>query len=191
MPYPDKNQNDPVTLRTDRTPWHRGLTYNSKDDDYAVTSPIVTTRPATTDNSTATSNTAVIDCKGTYTELMFFGVGTANYTLGSRVWLWSGISGAADQWAGQKIVELNLVLSSKAGTSGYPLINTDKIVDGITAESGYDDTKVVKIYSPGDDLSFAYVLIDTTGHEYLQVEFDLSVGGGTAGTEANFIYRQF
>ncbi len=198
-PNIESNQFVYVAVGTPRRDWTRGMVFNSSEDDYPAVIP-TTTEPVSVDVSGKTANLGVIACRGNFTELQFFGADTANDDFACKIYLWSktgfieGITTvhALPLWKPQFVCELDCTLSSIVGIADSPIVVADKIVDTIT-EIGTTTNRLSLIFrwSPADDATAAFVTIDTRGFRKLQVSFDISGGDGTAGTEANFEYRQY
>lgn len=200
MSRPDTGTNFNQQINTPRLPWRRGLTNNSTDPDY-LSGVIIpkTTAPASIDDATTpTSNTGVVDCKHNFTQFAFFGRDTANDNITFKIWAWSQISGATPLWIPTHVVTGYFTLSTKIGVANSPVGASDFFADGLTLTAGYNETLVPAYQSPADDSgtastgfsSYAWLLVDTMGFDKLQVEFDINANA-TAGTQGNFIYRQF
>lgn len=195
---PDNNENMNSVVNTTRRPWARALTYNSSEDDYPAVLPTLT-KPVSVDVSGKTANLAIIPCLHTFTQMAFFGADTANDDFACKIYYWSSVdritptgdTHAVPLWVPQLVCELDVTLSAKIGVATTPLVAADKIADTITEIGTSDTSALVRRWSPADDATAAYVLLDTLGAELIQVSFDLSGGSGTAGTEGNLIYRQY
>ena len=187
-----------VQIVTPKDGYHTGLRYNSTASGTlaATTSHLTTTATASVDTSTATSNKVIIACSGNQVRLRFFGRDSDNdeiRVLISVVELTNPApaSGAGAKYDYSPILTLDCLLSTVIGIAGASATASDRYCDTLTSAGilngtgVYDADHVLKIYSPGNNLEPGWVLIDPLGAPYLEVQFSIDGGSGTAATEAN------
>jgi len=160
---------------TARRDWSKFLTTNDTTNGYA-SRVATTTEPV---DAGVKSLDAGGDQNWTTLEVLLFGAGADNATLGARILGWRKIS---TLWVPTILADLSGTLSTSVGVASAAVLNTDRFVDTVTINGGIN---VATGYAAQNQP--LVIQLDVSG--YSKVELITTTGG--SATNVNALYAAF
>jgi len=155
---------------TTRSAWKRVLTTNSTNASAFTAKDATLTTPIESQTTGIFSTVISQSRRSNMIEAILFGSDAVDKLFVAR---FTGWSKAADKvtWIPQTLVEVTCTLGASKGVSLGEIVVADLVCDTLVLLTGDNQSKII---SPADNTGNASILFDPKGHEFIEVDFNVS-----------------